>query len=181
MFKGSGHDRRNQIEVAGGTGAGMLLGWIDWRRTRCVNRRRHRRWSDQHPLARPAPVRGATFRNAVDDGIEPPNDDVNNGGWGGTVERAVLGSRNLKNFSPGALLRVFYFRKPLFNVTTSQPLSTSTSTPLLPEDEVRSILPGAKHPQEGGSAKDSSEVEYDSLETLPLALIFRQQVRPPAR
>ncbi len=28
MFKGSGHDRRDQIEVAGGTGAGMLLGGL---------------------------------------------------------------------------------------------------------------------------------------------------------
>lgn len=28
MFKGSGHDRRDQIEVAGGTGAGMLIGGL---------------------------------------------------------------------------------------------------------------------------------------------------------
>ena len=28
MFKGSGHDRRDQIEVAGGTGAGMLVGGL---------------------------------------------------------------------------------------------------------------------------------------------------------
>ena len=28
MFKGWGHDRRNQIEVAGGTGAGMLIGGL---------------------------------------------------------------------------------------------------------------------------------------------------------
>ena len=28
MFKGSGHDRRDQIEVAGGAGAGMLLGGL---------------------------------------------------------------------------------------------------------------------------------------------------------
>jgi hypothetical protein len=28
LFKGTGHDRRDQIEVAGGTGAGMLLGGL---------------------------------------------------------------------------------------------------------------------------------------------------------
>jgi hypothetical protein len=28
MFKGAGHDRRDQIEVAGGTGAGMLVGGL---------------------------------------------------------------------------------------------------------------------------------------------------------
>jgi len=28
LFKGSGHDRRDQIEVAGGTGAGMLMGGL---------------------------------------------------------------------------------------------------------------------------------------------------------
>jgi len=28
QFKGSGHDRRDQIEIAGGTGAGMLLGGL---------------------------------------------------------------------------------------------------------------------------------------------------------
>jgi hypothetical protein len=28
QFKGSGHDRRDQIEVAGGTGAGMLIGGL---------------------------------------------------------------------------------------------------------------------------------------------------------
>jgi len=28
MFKGSGHDRRDQIEVAGGAGAGMLIGGL---------------------------------------------------------------------------------------------------------------------------------------------------------
>jgi hypothetical protein len=28
IFKGSGHDRRDQIEVAGGTGAGMLIGGL---------------------------------------------------------------------------------------------------------------------------------------------------------
>lgn len=28
MFKGPGHDRRDQIEVAGGTGAGMLIGGL---------------------------------------------------------------------------------------------------------------------------------------------------------
>jgi hypothetical protein len=28
MFKGSGHDRHDQIEVAGGTGAGMLIGGL---------------------------------------------------------------------------------------------------------------------------------------------------------
>jgi hypothetical protein len=28
MFKGAGHDRRDQIEVAGGTGAGMLIGGL---------------------------------------------------------------------------------------------------------------------------------------------------------
>ena len=28
MFKGSGHDRRDQYEVAGGTGAGMLIGGL---------------------------------------------------------------------------------------------------------------------------------------------------------
>jgi hypothetical protein len=28
QFKGSGHDRRDQIEVAGGTGAGMLMGGL---------------------------------------------------------------------------------------------------------------------------------------------------------
>jgi hypothetical protein len=28
LFKGSGHDRRDQIEIAGGTGAGMLVGGL---------------------------------------------------------------------------------------------------------------------------------------------------------
>jgi hypothetical protein len=28
MFKGSGHDRRDQLEVAGGAGAGMLMGGL---------------------------------------------------------------------------------------------------------------------------------------------------------
>ena len=89
QFKGSGHDRRDQIEIAGGTGCGHAARRLDRWRARSIDRRRGRRRRDDYSLAGAAAVRSIAFGNGVSVGIEPPNDDVDDGGWGGTVAEQV--------------------------------------------------------------------------------------------